>query len=112
VPGYVRRVQQAEPVEDFAEEVGPRLSMGETMMLGLRLVREGVERERFQALHRCDMEEIFAAQLRDLQAWGMIETDAARVRTTRRGLLMGNQTAALFLPDEAVETDALEAGQH
>ena len=112
VPGYVRRVQQAEPVEDFAEEVGPRLSMGETMMMGLRLVREGVERERFQALHRCDMEEVFAAQLRDLQAWGMIETDAARVRTTRRGLLMGNQTAALFLPDEAVETDALEAGQH
>ncbi len=101
VPGYVRRIEQGEPLQDFAEELEPRTSMGETMMLGLRLVREGVDYARFRALHGADLRTVFAPQLRDLQAWGMIELDEARVRVTPRGLLLGNQVAAMFLPEEA-----------
>ena len=100
VPGYVRRIERQQPIEEFSEEVGPAASMGETMMLGLRLVQEGVEFQRFQTLHGVDLREIYGAQLQDLRSWGMIEEDAGRVRVTRRGLMMSNQVAALFLADE------------
>jgi len=110
VPGYVRRIEQQEPVEDFSEEVGPLASMGETMMLGLRLVQEGVEYQRFQTLHGPDLRDIYGTQLRDLRSWGMIEQDARRVRVTRRGLMMSNRVAAMFLADEPDPANA-ETGQ-
>ena len=42
VAGYVRRIRAGESVEEFSEVLDARTSMGETMMLGLRLVAEGV----------------------------------------------------------------------
>lgn len=44
VPGYIKRVRVGAAVEEFSEEIDQRLAMGETMMLGLRLLREGVPR--------------------------------------------------------------------
>jgi oxygen-independent coproporphyrinogen-3 oxidase len=52
VGGYIKRVREgAEALAEFQEEIAPRLAMGETMMLGLRLLREGVCRGRFAAQH-------------------------------------------------------------
>ncbi len=48
------------PVEEFDEEIEPRLAMGETMMLGLRLLREGVPRGRFAARHGRAVDDVFA----------------------------------------------------
>jgi oxygen-independent coproporphyrinogen-3 oxidase len=80
------------------EELLPlRTSMGETMMLGLRLVREGVPFERFAALHGADLRVIFAEEITRLQAQGLITLDDQRVLLTERGLLVGNQVFAEFL---------------
>jgi len=77
----------------------PAMAMGETMMLGLRLVDEGVEFERFQALHGVDLRTVFALELAQLQDWRLIDLDAQRVRLTQAGLMMGNQVFARFLPE-------------
>jgi oxygen-independent coproporphyrinogen III oxidase len=99
VPGYVNRIRRGEPVEAFSEEIDPRLAMGETMMLGLRLVREGVSFERFADLHHCSLRDVFGRQLADFQKRGLVSVDGEHVRLTPQGLMIGNQVFAAFLPD-------------
>jgi oxygen-independent coproporphyrinogen-3 oxidase len=99
VPGYVKRIQTGAPVTDFEEELAPRVSMGETMMLGLRLVREGVSWARFQAHHGADARTVFAGELARLAGWSLLEIDSSRVRLSRRGLMVGNQVFAAFLAE-------------
>lgn len=99
VPGYIKRMGQGQSVEDFREIISPRLAMGETMMLGLRLIDEGVTLARFQALHGTALTQIFAPEIAQLQGWGMVDVDEERIRLTQRGLMLGNQIFARFLPD-------------
>lgn len=100
VPGYIKRVRAGEPLEEFSEELSQPQSMGETMMLGLRLVQEGVSFERFQRKHQVDLRTIFAAELEQLTAWDLLELDEQRVRLTPAGLMVGNQVFMRFLPNE------------
>lgn len=99
VPGYVQRIRRREAVEAFVEEIDASLAMGETMMLGLRLVREGVPLDRFAALHNRSLVDVYATQLVELKQRGLLTVDDQRVRLTPNGLMIGNQVFAAFLPD-------------
>lgn len=99
VPVYVRHVQRGESVEESAEEIGVRAGMDETMIVGLRLVREGVPFRHFAALHGRDLREIYPQELVDLQREGLIEVNDRRVRLTQRGLMIGNRVFVRFLSD-------------
>lgn len=98
VPGYLRRIAAGVSAEAEGELIDARLAMGETMMLGLRLLREGVGFARFEARHGRPLREVFAAELAELSDWGLVEIDDKRVRLTPRGLPVGNQVFARFLP--------------
>ncbi len=100
VADYIKRITDGQSVAAFTETIGPRLSMGETMMLGLRLVTEGVPFARFQQRYAVTLAAAFEDELIRLQEWGLIEMNADRVRLTRRGLMVGNQVFAYFLPNE------------
>lgn len=99
VPSYGKRMRAGDSVEDFAEEITPPVGMGETMMLGLRLVREGVPLDRFTALHGRSLSDAFGTEVDRLCGDGLLTVDARRVRLTPRGLMVGNQVFARFLPD-------------
>ncbi len=99
VPGYVRRMSDNAAVEAFSETINTRLSMGETMMLGLRLVEEGVSFERFAARYGASMADAFGEEMTQLAEWGLLDLTPERVRLTERGLMVGNQVFARFLPD-------------
>ncbi|MHB9144122.1 MAG: radical SAM family heme chaperone HemW [Symbiobacteriia bacterium] len=73
-------------------------SMGETMMLGLRL-RDGVAFGRFRARFGHDLREVYAAPLVKLAGLGLLEESTTAVRLTERGRLLGNQVFAEFLPE-------------
>lgn len=94
VPEYIAQDKRI----DFVEEIDSPLAMGETMMLGLRLVREGVTFERFQQRHGRPMQEIFGAEIERLARRGLLEQLPDRVRLTRQARLVGNQVFAAFLP--------------
>lgn len=100
VPDYVRRMEERGPVAAFSEELCGRESMGETMMLGLRLVREGVSYRHFEELHGVPLVEAFGEELRELQAQGLVDADGVSVRLTPRGLMIGNQVFVAFLSNE------------
>lgn len=99
VDAYIARVQAGELPVAFREEVSPAAAMGETMMVGLRLVDEGVAHARFADLHGDDPREVYAAVLAELRDWGLVDVDAHRTRLTRRGLMVGNQVFGRFAAD-------------
>ncbi len=95
---YILRLSAGRSPEAGGETIGERLAMGETMMLGLRLLEEGVSEERFRARFGVGLEETFGAEIAGLCGRGLLERLPDRVRLTRRGMLLGNQAFAAFLP--------------
>lgn len=97
VQGYVRRVEADESPISFHEALPAEVSMGETMMLGLRLVREGVAFARFEAMHGEPLRAAFGPCLDRLHEGGLLESDGKRVRLTPKGLLVGNRVFSEFV---------------
>jgi len=98
LPGVKEYIANIENPREWTEEIDERLSMGETMMLGLRLVREGVAFERFAQHHARSLLDIFAAEVAELTQLGLLEVLPDRLRLTRSARLLGNQVFARFLP--------------
>jgi oxygen-independent coproporphyrinogen-3 oxidase len=96
---YVNLVREGRCFVDAEETIDEALEMGETMMMGLRLVEEGVELGRFRARFGIDVLERFAEELAELQELGLIAVNGERVKLTSRGRLLGNQAFLRFLPD-------------
>lgn len=101
VPSYVRRVNDNQPLHEFHETLDAPTAMAESMMLGLRLIDDGVSLERFRSLHGATLENVYAPLLAELAGDGLIELLADRVRLTERGKMVGNQIFLRFLPDDA-----------
>jgi oxygen-independent coproporphyrinogen-3 oxidase len=98
-PGeYVNRQLAGERAVGLDEVIELPLEMGETMMMGLRLVQEGVEFERFRDRFGLDLRQRFGDELVELQELGLLQEDRERIRLTRRGRLLGNQVFLRFLP--------------
>jgi oxygen-independent coproporphyrinogen-3 oxidase len=72
--------------------------MGETMMMGLRLLDEGVTFRRFRERFGTELKQQYAAILPGLQELDLIELCPDRIRLSRRGHLLGNHVFAQFLP--------------
>ena len=99
VPHYIRRIEQGQASTGGEETIEPSLAMGEIMMLGLRLVREGVSEDRFRARSGNSLDAVFAGEIVELVGRGLLERLPERVRLTTQGRLLGNQVFAMFLPD-------------
>lgn len=82
---------------EMEEEISQALEMAETMILGLRLVEEGVSFERFFRRFGRPLNEVYGPSLEELVELGLIEINGKRVRLTRRGRLLGNEVFERFL---------------
>ncbi len=76
------------------------LEMGETLMLGLRLIEEGIERARFRDRVGIKLDEVYGETISRLVDQGLLESDVERIRLTLRGRLLGNRVFAEFLPND------------
>jgi oxygen-independent coproporphyrinogen-3 oxidase len=97
VAAYAAALAQDRLPVESQEEVDAPTAMGETMMLGLRLV-VGVPHAVFAARYGLELAVVYASALEELARQGLIEVDAIGVRLTQRGRLLGNQVFARFLP--------------
>ena len=80
-----------------SEPIGRDLAMGETMMVGLRLIA-GVGRARFRSRFGADLADVFAAEIAELESLGLVTLTADRLALTERGLFLGNEVFGRFLP--------------
>jgi len=79
------------------ESIPPELEMDETMIMGLRLVEEGVPWARFRQRFGLDPRQRYGPQISELVDIGLLEIDARRLRLSAQGHLLGNQVFARFL---------------
>jgi len=88
------------PATEHAYPVDREEEMKDTLLLGLRLVREGVVEEEFYRRFGKRMEQVFAKEIDRLLRKGLVEwveTDPRRLRLTRFGQLLGNQAFLEFV---------------
>lgn len=98
VPQYIQRVTAGQSPERDGEHITGGLAMGEFMMLGLRLVQEGVIEDRFRRRFGVALDDVFAEEIATLVRRRLLERLPDRVRLTPAGRLLGNQVFAEFLP--------------
>lgn len=89
----------AHPAREGGEIISTRLAMAETMMLGLRLTREGVSTAAFEARFRQTVSGVFGAEIAKLKALALLTEEGQRLRLTAQARLLGNQVFMAFLPD-------------
>lgn len=106
---YIDRMNRGEIIDDTAVsiaisnllEIDWITSMKETLMLGLRLLREGVSERGFLARYGQDLESVFAKEIRHLMARGIVEwaetSNGRCLRLTYNGVMVGNQAFMEFI---------------
>jgi oxygen-independent coproporphyrinogen-3 oxidase len=94
---YIDAIARGEDGVANREALTPEMEEGETMMIGLRLLDEGISPERFAARHGRPLETAFPEQLAMLESVGLIERLPDRVRLTRRGMMIANDVAERFI---------------
>ncbi|HBY08914.1 MAG TPA: coproporphyrinogen III oxidase [Chloroflexi bacterium] len=102
---YIRRMSLTAAPLEFprtpatvnAQSIDRETEIGETMMMGLRLTREGVSDSRFQARFGVTLREIYDKQIDKFVAWGLLEWADDHLRLTERGYLLGNQIFSEFI---------------
>lgn len=94
---YIEAIETSESPHSNTEDLSPDLQMGETMMLGLRLLLEGVSASAFEARHGVTLLDHFGAQIDELAHLGMVEWAGGSLRLTARGTLLANDVCARFL---------------
>jgi oxygen-independent coproporphyrinogen-3 oxidase len=96
---YVNQTREGKTPVSSEEIISPQLEMSETMMMGLRLLEEGIPFDRFRQRFGLPLQDKFANQLQELSELGLIQTNEERVRLSKRGRLLGNQVFLQFFPD-------------
>ncbi|MCP4166468.1 MAG: radical SAM family heme chaperone HemW [Chloroflexi bacterium] len=99
VGAYIKSVEEGVSARGYEERISKELAMAETMMLGLRLVEVGVDRQMFQKRFGLDAVDAYADELSSLQDRELVSIDAKRLRLTPRAKLLGNEVFAAFLPE-------------
>jgi oxygen-independent coproporphyrinogen-3 oxidase len=96
---YISVVREGKRPVAISETLTPETAMGETMMLGLRLLVDGVSAGAFQARHGVALMDRYRAEIERFTAVGLLEWHTPdRLRLTGRGALLANDVCAAFLP--------------
>ena len=95
---YIAALAGAGSARTNVEHIDEPTAIGETMMLGLRLLAAGVNREAFVRRHGIDLDDLFAEPIARMQAQGLLVDDGNAIRLTERGGMLANAVAAEFLP--------------
>lgn len=105
--GYIRRCLEGS-AQDFprtpataeANAIDGKAEIGETMMMGLRLTREGVSNQAFCRRFGASLQDVFGAQIKQLSTAGLLEwagEDGDTLRLTPHGRLLGNRVFMEFI---------------
>lgn len=102
---YIRSLQQANggfefprtPATDQITKLDRDAEIADTLLMGLRLTREGINRETFTERYGVDLVELRRPLLEKFVGYGLLEIDEQRVRITRQGRLLSNMIFREFV---------------
>lgn len=97
LPGeYVRRMREGTPLALEEERLSPLESLGESLMLGLRMT-DGVDLDTLSHRYGLDVTAEYAAHLRRMTELGLLRREGPRLSLTREGLPLANEVWAGFI---------------
>jgi oxygen-independent coproporphyrinogen-3 oxidase len=103
---YIYKIQNSaweffpfSPARASTTVIDRETEMQETMMVGLRLVEEGVAASKFQERFGQTLGEVFGREIDDLIKLRLLEWSEDRLRLTQRGRLLGNRVFMRFVGD-------------
>lgn len=88
------------PAAINSERIGRQTEMDETMMMGLRLVQEGVSNQAFHDRFGISLDEGYSEQITLLRSQGLVEwvpENSASLRLARKGILLANRVFVEFI---------------
>ena len=88
------------PVTIVTQLIDQNIEIHETMMMGLRLVEEGIHSNTFYTRFGIVLEQQFATVIKELMVKGLLEWDGPEkqiLRLTRRGRILGNLVFMEFI---------------
>lgn len=94
---YIELLTAGRSSQSNSETIDARTAMGETMMLGLRLLQDGVDEDAFMRRHGVPLLEQFSQPIARLSEIGLVERIDDAIRLTARGALLANSACAEFL---------------
>lgn len=94
---FIEAITRGEDGVSNREALTPEMERGETMMIGLRLLHEGIGFDDFARRHGQSLEDAFPEQLAMLIDVGLIERLPDRIRLTTRGMMIANDVAERFI---------------
>lgn len=109
IQDYIETIQQSNdrrlkfpqsPATISEERIDETTQMRDFMMLGLRLVREGVNVDAFQERYSRSMLEIFGKAINQLENQGLVEwveNEHKRLRLSHRGIFLANRVFREFI---------------
>ncbi len=96
IEGYIEGICRGRVPLEEEENVDPRRSMSDSLILGLRL-EEGVAREPFAQRHGVHPEDAFEEPLRWAMDLGLLRLDEDALKLTEKGLLVSNELLARLI---------------
>lgn len=93
---YIERLLAGESVVESSETVTGRQSMGETVMLGLRML-DGLDLDAFEERYGVSLFDVYRKEVTEFTTKGLLEVADSRLRLTSKGLFLANTVAASFL---------------
>lgn len=88
------------PANAVIEPVTTRTEMSEVILMGLRLVKEGVSSKEFKNRFGVSIWDVYKRQIENLEDRGLVEVvddQGERIRLTAKGRLLGNQVFVEFV---------------
>ena len=108
IEDYIQRLgelrsgdRSAFPAAEDTLQIEPYTMQQETMMLGMRLTREGVSAREFQERYGVEIQDVFPKELERILARKLVEwqnfPDGPHLLLTKGGVLLGNQVFQEFV---------------
>lgn len=94
---YIAAMEQDALAVSNTETISSATAMGETMMLGLRLLQDGVEDAAFATRHGHSLTTVYGPIIEELMSLGLVERLPDRLRLSPRGLMLANDVCSRFL---------------
>lgn len=94
---YINDLASNELPQSNTEVLDEQTALGESMMLGLRMLNHGVNAHSFAQRHGVSLEEAFGEPVNRMIELGMMESTGVGVRLTQRGMMLANSVVTEFL---------------
>jgi oxygen-independent coproporphyrinogen III oxidase len=102
---YIKRLKKPDcstsfpvtPATISIHKITPEEEMGEFMMMGLRLVHEGISAATFEKRFGLSLEAVYLDEIKKFTGNGLLCWDQNTLKLTSRGRLLGNQVFQAFI---------------